>query len=345
MRIKPLTGHLIFWLSIMLLGTATIYPYYLDIKISVIDRAVFLPAWWIVTYLNWWFLMPKYLDNGKIRDYLFLLITCILVVTVIQRYLSIYVYYPMYLWENGLPTEVNPFIPGKFIQFAAFLALPVICSIIIHLLMKWYKESYQAKQIIAQQQSAELSYLKAQINPHFLFNTLNNLYGLSMEQSKKVPDMILQLSDILSYSLYESSVEKIGLYKELKLIKDFIALERERYEGRMKVEISMDEDIDHTIEIAPLLLIPFVENAFKHGIKEATETIPVTIRLSKENQYLVFMVKNKVENENVVSGKKQGLGLKNLKRRLNLLYPDLHQLQTQLVDGYFTATLKLLVYE
>lgn len=345
MQIKPLTGHIIFWLSIMLLGTATIYPYYLNFRISIIDRAVFLPAWWIVTYLNWWFLMPRFLDKGKMTRYLAILLTIILVVTVIQRYLSLYVYYPMYLWEDGNPAEVNPFIPGKFIQFAAFLALPVICSIIIHLLMKWYKESYQAKQIIAQQQSAELSYLKAQINPHFLFNTLNNLYGLSLEQSSKVPNMILQLSDILSYSLYESSVEKIGLYKELKLIKDFIALEKERYEGRMQVEIGMDEAIDHTIEIAPLLLIPFVENAFKHGVKEATETIPVTICLSKENEYLVFRVKNKVSDETIVKNKAQGLGLKNLKRRLNLLYPDSHQLETKLNDEYFFATLKLLVYE
>jgi len=99
-------------------------------------------------------------------------------------------------------------LPGKFVQFAAFIALPVFCSVIIHLLMKWYNESYKARQITAQQQSAELSYLKAQINPHFLFNTLNNLDELSLEQSQKVPDMILRLSAILSYSLYESGTKK-----------------------------------------------------------------------------------------------------------------------------------------
>ena len=155
MRLKPVTGHIIFWLSIMILGTATIYPYYLDVKISVIDRAVFLPAWWVVTYLNWWYLMPKFLDKGKIKLYLITLLISILIVTIVQRYLSLYVYYPMYLWEDGNPSEVNPFIPGKYVQFAVFLSLPVICSIIIHLLMKWYNESYKARQIIALQQSAE----------------------------------------------------------------------------------------------------------------------------------------------------------------------------------------------
>jgi len=115
--------------------------------------------------------------------------------------------------------------------------------------MGWYKESYQAKQIIAQQQAAELKYLKAQINPHFLFNTLNSLYGLSLEESKKVPDLILKLSDILSYSLYESSVEKVNLYKEIRLIEDFIALEKERYGDRMKVAFVKEDGLE-TLEIA-----------------------------------------------------------------------------------------------
>lgn len=327
-----------------MLGTATIYPYYLDFKISVIDRAVFLPAWWIVTYLNWWYLMPKYLDKGQIKKYLILLIIAIIVVTTVQRYLALYVYYPVYLWDSSTTVEINPFLPGKFIQFAAFLSLPVICSIIIHLLMKWYKESYQAKQIIAQQQSAELSYLKAQINPHFLFNTLNNLYGLSLEKSDKVPELILKLSDILSYSLYESSVEKISLYKELKLIEDFISIEKERYEGRMQIAVDIDESIDHTVEIAPLLLIPLVENAFKHGVKESTEKVPIKILLKQESGSLIFQVQNKIAEDKVISGRPNGLGLKNLQRRLNLLYPDTHQFDIQSEEDYFTATLKLLLH-
>ncbi len=194
MRGKLLTGHIIFWLSIMILGTATIYPYYFNLRISIIDRAVFLPVWWLVTYLNWWYLMPKYLDTRKIATYLIMLVTIILLVTVIQRYLALYVYYPMYLWEDGDPAVKNPFVPAKFVQFGAFLSLPVICSIIIHMLMKWYKESYQARQIIAQQQSAELSYLKAQINPHFLFNSLNSIYALVRSKSDDAPEAVIKIT-------------------------------------------------------------------------------------------------------------------------------------------------------
>lgn len=343
MQAKVIFGHLLFWVVILALGTATIYPYYLDMKIAFIDRAIFLPVWWMATYLNWWIFMPRFLDKGKLGLYTLLLILLILLLTVVQRYLCLFWFYPAYLWDDPSAAEqFRPFLPGKFIQFAAFIALPVLCSIGIRLLMRWYRESYQARQIIAQQQAAELNYLKAQINPHFLFNTLNTLYGLSLEASKKVPDLILKLSDILSYSLYESAVEKVDLHKELKLIKDFIALEEERYGDRMQVIFKVADDLALSISIAPLLLIPLVENAFKHGVKEATDPLPITIYLGQEGQYLVFEVKNQAPNEvPMISTPQQGLGLKNLQRRLDLLYPQRHTLSTTWEGELFCARLKL----
>lgn len=342
MQVKAIIGHLVFWLAIMALGTATIYPYYLDMKIAILDRAIFLPVWWIATYLNWWVLMPRFLPTKRIKLYALLLVVMILILTIVQRYICLFWFYPTVLWENPPdPAELNPFIPGKFIQFAAFIALPVLCSIGIRLLMGWYKESYLAKQIIAQQQTAELKYLKAQINPHFLFNTLNSLYGLSLEESKKVPGLILKLSDILSYSLYESSVEKVSLSKELRLIEDFIALEKERFGDRMQVVFKKAKDLDGALEIAPLLLIPLVENAFKHSVKEATEAVPISICLKLEEHHLIFEIKNKAVDEPIIHSDRQGLGLKNLERRLDLLYPQQHTLTTNQEGDYFCATLKL----
>ena len=171
---------------------------------------------------------------------------------------------------------------------------------------------------------------------------MNNLYGLSLEESKKVPGLILKLSDILSYSLYESSADRISLYKEIKLIEDFIALEQERYGNRMNIDFELSEELDETIEIAPLLLIPLVENAFKHGVKEATEAIPIRIYLGHEEQSLVFEVSNQVpDGPPVVRLAKQGLGLKNLQRRLELLYPRQHTLVTERKGDLFLAKLKL----
>lgn len=331
----------------MALGIATIYPYYQDLTIAIMDRAVFLPVWWIGTYLNWWLLMPKLLNRKHWLKYLSLLLLLIFLLTVIQRYICLFWFYPNYLWQNPPnPADLQPFLLPKFIQFAAFISLPILSSIGIRYLLDWYEESYRAKQILAQQQAAELQYLKAQINPHFLFNTLNNLYGLSLEASQKVPGMILKLSDILSYSLYESAADHVSLEKEIQLIKDFIALEEERYGDRMQVEFDIDEEVNEQLDIAPLLLIPLVENAFKHGVKEATEKIPIHIRLWQVGDELSFEVKNQVsEALDSPPNKKQGLGLKNLKRRLDLLYPGRHHLATSRQNDHFHAQLKIQIDE
>ena len=179
MSAKVIIGHLLFWLTILAIGTATVYPYFLDAKLAFLNRAIFLPVWGIAVYLNWWYLIPQFLQTRQYKIYTLLLVSLILLLTIIQRYLCLFWFFPIFFWQRAPnPDELNPFLLGPFVQFAAFIALPVICSIGIRLLMNWYQESYKAKQIIAQQQAAELNYLKAQINPHFLFNTLTSLYGL-----------------------------------------------------------------------------------------------------------------------------------------------------------------------
>ena len=347
MQQRYFLAHIVFWLLIMVLGTATIYPYYLDLRISFIDRAIFLPVWWAGTYLNWWVLMPRLLARNRLALYLFSLLATILLLTIIQRYLCLYWFYPWYLWDvRPDPADLRPFLPGKFIQFAAFIALPILSSIGIRFLWRWYRESYQARQLIAQQQEAELKYLKAQLNPHFLFNTLNNLYGLSLEQSPKVPKLLLQLSDLLSYSLYESRLDRVPLGKELQLIRDLIALESARYEDRMTVELQVDEEQISSLEIAPLLLMPLVENAFKHGVKESVTTVPIRIHLQKKAANLFFQVVNGVaaayDSDEQESA---GLGLQNLRRRLELLYPGQYTLTTERKGGVFVAQLNIKIDE
>ncbi len=344
MQANHIKWHILFWVFILLVGTATVYPYYQNVKLAFINRAIFLPVWLVATYVNWLFLMPRYLDTRRFGTYIGLLLAVLFVLTIIQRVLFLFWFFPFFFGGQRPCCHIwqQVFHPGSFSQFAAFIALPVLCSIGIYLLRKWYLESYKAKQIIAQQQAAELNYLKAQINPHFLFNVLNNIYGLSLEESKKVPNLILKLSDILSYSLYEASVDSIALEKEVKLIEDFIDLERERYENRVQVHFEQDAALDRQLEIAPLLLIPLVENAFKHGVMQATEALPISIFLGQKEGRLIFEVKNKMPEAGYeLPTKKRGLGLKNLKRRLDLLYPEKYSLEAAPDGKLFRATLKL----
>jgi two-component system LytT family sensor kinase len=198
------------------------------------------------------------------------------------------------------------------------------------------KQSQQ--QLRIEKQAAELNYLRSQTNPHFLFNTLNNIYSLARDKNDLAPESILRLSKILRFMLYETSGAFIAIEQELKIISDYIALEKLRYDESLHINFNYDiEDMKQALP--PLLLIPLVENAFKHGVSETRSQPFVDIHLSVNQRRLMFVVKNSTESspeENV----KENIGLSNLRRQLELLYTD-YDLSVQQGESVFTATLKI----
>ncbi|MDQ6844326.1 MAG: histidine kinase [Bacteroidota bacterium] len=203
-----------------------------------------------------------------------------------------------------------------------------------------YTKLRQAEQQLRiEKQAAELNYLRSQTNPHFLFNTLNNIYSLARDKSDLAPESILRLSKILRFMLYETSGDYIAIEEELKIITDYIALEKLRYDDSLHINFNHNiEDMKQAIP--PLLLIPLVENAFKHGVSETRNQPFVHIHLSVNNRQLLFVVKNSTEafphEENV----KENIGLANLRRQLELLYTSF-DLSVRQGDSVFTATLKI----
>ena len=190
-----------------------------------------------------------------------------------------------------------------------------------------------------EKQEAELNYLKSQTNPHFLFNTLNNIYSLARDKNNLAPESILRLSKILRFMLYETSGEYIAIEDELKIISDYIALEKLRYDESLHVNFNYDlEDMKQAIP--PLLLIPLVENAFKHGVSETRDRPFVDIHLSVNKRQLAFIVKNSSEAFAAETVVKENIGLSNLRRQLELLYKD-YNLTVQHKDAVFIATLKI----
>ncbi len=184
----------------------------------------------------------------------------------------------------------------------------------------------------------ELQYLKKQIHPHFLFNTLNTIYGFALKQSKDTPEIILKLSNLLDYILYQVNKPKVSLKEEVLHIKEYIELEKIRFQDTLNVNFT-SKNISEEIQIAPMLLIPFVENAFKHGsLIEGYLTVDIDVNLN-ENQ-LEFSIKNTVisseieENEN-------GIGLENIKKRLNLLYKNNYVLNVTTIENRFVVALKI----
>jgi LytS/YehU family sensor histidine kinase len=175
------------------------------------------------------------------------------------------------------------------------------------------------------QKEMELNYLKAQVNPHFLFNSLNSIYSLSRQQSQETPDLVMQLSELMRYQLESAKKENVLLKEELEFIENYLLLEEKRLSKRCTVEFLIEGDLSR-LKISPMLLIPFVENAIKHGAQSTNEQSTIDISVSIKNNTLHFCVVNSKPSMISISNR-EGFGLENVKKRLKLLYPNSHVLE------------------
>lgn len=204
---------------------------------------------------------------------------------------------------------------------------------------KWFSAESQRKEMAFEKSRSELSFLKAQINPHFLFNTLNNIYTLSLMKSDKATDSILKLADMMRYVLTEAGDKAVPLQQEIKYLDQFISLQKIRLTDRVKIQF----DIFGTMEnqtIAPFLLLPFVENAFKYGISTHQDCV-IKIQLTAKPGELIFQTENRIFQEKLSREYSTGTGLTNLRRRLEILYPNRHWIRTETVGQHFFADLTI----
>jgi LytS/YehU family sensor histidine kinase len=203
-------------------------------------------------------------------------------------------------------------------------------AVIIKMMKRSWLKQKETLQVAREKAKAELQLLRSQIHPHFLFNTLNNVYFLTLTASKKAPEMLEKLSDMLRYILNECNRSYVPLEKEIKMIKDYMALEKIRYGDRLKMELETKGDYKNKM-ISPLLLIPLVENSFKHGASKMLQHPWVNLNITVEEQYLYFLLSNSRPEEGIFSNHNGHIGLNNVKKRLQLLYPTTHELS--IVNG------------
>ena len=244
--------------------------------------------------------------------------------------IQLYVYFPL--------KEYASIIEGVRDHFGNTIGSVLFFGISRHI-YDYRKLRQTAQQLRIEKQEAELNYLKSQTNPHFLFNTLNNIYSLARDKADLAPESILRLSKILRFMLYEAGGAFIAIEQELKIISDYIALEQLRYDDSLHVNFNYDVE-DMKQALPPLLLIPLVENAFKHGVSETRHHPFVDIHLSVNKRQLTFLVKNSTESFPEEGQVKENIGLANLRRQLELLYTD-YQLSVQHNENEFIATLKI----
>jgi LytS/YehU family sensor histidine kinase len=225
---------------------------------------------------------------------------------------------------------------------AAFIFFIVLIATSLKVIKRSINERFLLQEIKAKQVQTELELLKTQINPHFLFNTLNNLYGMARKQEKATADGIARLSHLMRYMIHDSKVDRISLAKEIDQIKRLIELQKLRFSEEDKIDIDFKiEGRTKSVLIPPMLMIPFVENAFKHGISLKAPSF-IHIQLKVEPEILQLSIRNSCHD---IPGRKNefnsGIGLQNVKRRLELLYPDSHELSTRKTGNVYEIKLVL----
>lgn len=338
--------HILFWLSFFVYEGLIWGMVDGEYARRMITSGIELPVKILATYFTLYILIDKLLIKKKYFFFLASLLISMVSFGVAIRIVAYYTIYPMFYPEA---LSVALFFPPKILIgiFSIYSIVAIVAS--FHLIKIWFRhqQSTQLLQQKAQQfqnekLAAEIKLLKSQINPHFLFNTLNNLYVLTLNNSEKAPEMVYKLSELMSYMLYESNKPAVPLKDEIRYIENYISLERLRYSERLDISLNVYDDVEG-VNIAPLLILPFVENSFKHGVSNQILNGWIRIDISVREQTLIIKVENsKSEPDgNQVIKLSSGIGLQNVKKRLELIYPDRHRLKTFDEEDTYLSVLKV----
>jgi sensor histidine kinase YesM len=283
-------------------------------------------------YYNYAWLIPRFFLKRRLASYFILLISGFLAIGLINIGFS-YLMYDFISFRHPF----NPWRAFSFVIYPGIVAYGL--STAIRLTAAWFRNEQQKKAMEAEKLQSELAFLKSQINPHFLFNTLNNICSLARKKSDETENAIIMLSGIMRYMLHDSRDERVNLGMEVEYLKNFITLQRIRLPETVQIDLQVEGDPE-TVTIEPLLLIPFVENAFKHGIT-TMEPATIGISLSVNTKRLIFIVTNGIFHQPGEVEPGSGIGLKNISRRLELLYPGRHSLAVKNDGTQYITRLEL----
>ncbi|MBQ4822724.1 sensor histidine kinase [Aquimarina sp. MMG016] len=333
----PVRYHFIFWTGYFLINFIRWGSYFDDYVYSLKSNIVEFSLHIIITYFHIYYLIPRLVLKKKIALYFVAIIGTLALVYVARTWLNLLLV-TSNIWPEAIGNQ-------KAFSFNHIVAVTIgeiyVVALVtaIKLTIDWIAERKKNASLKQLQLQTELKYLKSQIQPHFFFNTLNSLYYLTMEKSEKAPDVVLKLSEIMQYVLYDVKEPQIGLLNEINYIQSYLELERLRHGEKVTSEIQIKGNIDDIV-IPPLLLLPFIENCFKHGSKN-NDSVALDIHFENaKDEELIFTAKNNF-NTNNTNEKKHGIGIENVRRRLELLYKNNYSLETKIIDNTFNVLLKI----
>lgn len=311
--------------------------YFDDYWYSLKSNLVEFPIHIIVIYINVYYLIPKFILRKKYRTYVFLLLLMLIMVYLVRTGLN-YLLVTKDIWPEAED-------PTKFMELNHIIAvvlgeLYVIGFVsAIKLVLDWAIEKRRNEDLAKLQMSTELKYLRTQIQPHFFFNTLNNLYALTLKKSDNAPRLVIKLSNMMQYILYEVKSSKASLLKEIGHINNFIDIERLRFDDKVDSEMDITGNIEDVI-VPPLLFLSFVENCFKHGMKE-NDNLRINMSFDiSNNGYLEFTLVNSF-NPKKTQDDSIGIGNENAKRRLKLLFSNNYILDSKIEGENYKLFLKI----
>ena len=335
--IFPRRYHIIYWVGNVLLWTLFVLITDGIVWEPFVNKLCYLPSQMLATYSFLYYLIP-YLIKKEWLKFICLFTITSYVATVIARAAKIYIYEP----ALGFNDPQEPIIeilttPSHLMsQYMLWVYLTPVITLLIVLVIIHLKENARLEELKKEKNIAELRFLKSQVHPHFLFNTLNNLYSLATVNSPQTASTTHKLSSILKYMFYKCNQPSVTLEDEINLLKNYIDLEKIRYDERLELSFN-HKIIDENSEIAPLVFLTVVENAFKHGASSDMNNPRINIELQQSNEEIIFEVYNtkpKQVSKDEMSYRK-GIGMSNVKRQLQLVYPDQHQLEIEEGDYHY----------
>lgn len=333
--------HFTFWISYIVFVLLQYALFEDDLNYRATIGSLTLTAFIDIAaaYFTVYYLIPKYLFKRKYIHFGIIFLISAAIAILAQRAMMYYISMPAFYPEKILSKpqsfwHINPIY--------SFLNIYTVVGFFasVKLLKYWYKNQQIKTELENKNKTSELALLRTQLNPHFLFNTLNNIDSLILTKPQKASDAIIKLSDIMRFMLYDTSTDVVPLDKEINYLKSYISLQQMRLKDANFVDVSIEGNcIGKTI--APMMFIPFVENAFKHGQKNI-KAPGITVKLECLKDSINFEVTNKVDETNEINkDNTAGIGLANTKRRLELLYPEKHNLEIKKENGNYLTRLKI----
>ncbi len=302
---------------------------------KILNAAILLFFYWLVVNINYQYLIPRFLNKKKLAFYGLLLIIVAGILAPLRSALFVII---TEIFDSSAHYDFGEGVAGVFLT----LIIVSLVSAGLKIFSDWLTYTRDKSEMDKQNMQSELKFLRSQVNPHFLFNTLNSLYALTLKKSDQAPEIVIKLSEMMRYMLYECNEAYVPLQKEINYLKNYIELERLRHGSHIDIKLNITGEVTQQ-RIAPLLFIPFIENSFKHGISKKIDDGFVHVDLRIGHDEIALQVENSKapvlpNPERKISG---GIGLVNVKRRLKLIYPELHELEITDAPHKFNIQLTL----